>query len=243
MIQKWLRVRARFATFRHFQAGVYRASAPVMPPSAAFGLLMNLAGIDIRDTSNAVTTQIRQNIPRLQIATGLVTPTKPGDGARRFPDRATLYQQLHSYPVGNSGEKTLKPKAKGAKYWIVPLRREILVGYDGMIGFATDDYSLLTCISNGIAGNCIGTRYGLPFLGDNNYMVDRLDLIDVPPEETTWYEPMKQDEGPRNGSCRLTIGIDRIDNSKTTSELFAPMEFSISTPPAHAWVWTPTNPK
>jgi CRISPR-associated protein Cas5t len=239
MITKWLRVQARFASFRNFQAGVYRASAPVIPPSTAYGLLMNIAGIDVRDYVDAVTTQMRQDVTEIEIAIGLVTPISAETGIPKFPESATLYQQLHSYPVGNSGEKTLKPKTKGAKYWIVPVRRELIVGFDGIIGLRSDDSVLFKQIDDGLVGRLTKPRYGLPFLGDNNYLIDRIDWLDRPPGETSWYVPVKMEDGPKKGSCRLTIGIDRSDNSRTTSKLFAPNDVLSNQPPSDAWTWTP----
>ena len=39
---------APFSAFRWMQAGVYRGTFPVMPPSAAWGLALNLAGLETR---------------------------------------------------------------------------------------------------------------------------------------------------------------------------------------------------
>ena len=229
MSQLWLRVRAPFAAFRGFQAGVYRASAPVMPPSTAYGLVLNLAGIEMREVTPNFTTLIRADIPKLQIAVGMIS----------VPERSSLYQQLHSYPVGSSG-KELKEKTYGAKFWITPVRREILVDYDGIIGVQSDDESLFDKIKKGLRGELDEPRYGLPFAGDNNLLFDRIDLIEAPPPETYWYARMRPDDAPRKGSCRLTVGIDRADNSKTTCPLFAPSDFS-SVPPEAAWTWTPSE--
>ena len=173
MAQIWLRIRAPFAAFRGFQAGVYRVSAPVMPPSTAYGLVLNLAGIEMRDSTPGVTTTIRADIPRLRIAVGVISQ----------PERASLYQQLHSYPVGASG-KELKEKTHGAKFWITPVRRELLVDYDGIIGVETDDESLLDRIKKGIRGELGEPRYGLPFLGDNNLLIDRIDVLEALEKET-----------------------------------------------------------
>lgn len=239
MTTKWLRVQARFASFRNFQAGVYRSSAPVIPPSTAYGLLMNIAGIEIRDYGDAVTTRIREDIPEIEVAIGLVTPILSETGLPQFPESAMLYQQLHSYPVGNSGEKTLKTRTKGAKYWIVPVRRELIVGFDGVIGLRSEDSALFQQIDDGLQGRLSEQRYGLPFLGDNNHLIDRIEWMETPPSETSWYVPMNAEEGPKRGSCRLTISIDRSDNSRTRSQLFAPNDVLTSEPPFDAWTWTP----
>lgn len=226
----WLKISAPFAAFRGFQAGVYRSTAPVMPPSTAYGLVLNLAGIEMRDYSNLKTTEIRQDLPNLRIAVGIF----------REPQKSSAYQQLHSYPVGNSG-KELAPLTKGAKFWITPVRREMLIGYDGVIGVQTDDATLLEKMESGLRGT--GEReYGLPFAGDNNFLFDNIEIEHEQPEKVTWYVRHQPDDKQVKGSCRLYVGINRTDNSKTTSAIFVPKENLTIPLPEHAWTWTPKNP-
>ena len=227
----WLHVRAPFAAFRGFQAGAYRATSPVMPPSAAYGLLLNLAAIEMRQAVAGPTTLIRADTPLLRLAIGVVTPS----------ERCSLYQQLHSYPVGDSSAK-FKPGTHGAKYHITPVRREVLVGLNCIIGAQADDRNLFDRVRSGLKGELGITRYGFPFVGDNNFMIDRIDDVTSPPETVVWYARMGSDDPPRKGSCRLTVGIDRADNSKTTSYLYAPIESGQSEPPDLAWTWTPREP-
>jgi CRISPR-associated protein Cas5t len=228
----WLRIRAPFAAFRGFQAGVYRATAPVMPPSAAFGLVLNLAGIEMRDSTQGPTTLIRQDLPCLRLAIGTVPETES--------EVCSIYQQLHSYPVGNSG-KELKQRTHGAKYWIVPVRREFLVGLDIVLGIQTQATELLEQVIQGLRGELNHSRYGLPFAGDNNFLFDRIDVLDAP-LPAFWYVQMQPDDPPLRGSYRLTVGINRADNSKTTSYLYAPLAEAVSEPPELAWTWTPQVP-
>lgn len=223
----WLHIRAPFAAFRGFQAGVYRSTSPVMPPSAAYGLVLNLAGIEMRGSPDGVTTSIRRNLLRLRLAVGVLNQ----------PARASLYQQLHSYPVGNSG-KELAELTHGAKYWIVPVRREMLVDYDGVIGVQTSGEDLRELVGKGLRGELEKGRYGLPFAGDNNYLYDNIEIVDEPPAGTTWYARFGPDESPRKGTCRLTIGIDRTDNSRTTTSVFAPTPVLSDS----VWTWTPAEP-
>ena len=218
----WLRLRAPFAAFRGFQAGVYRSTSPIMPPSTAYGLVLNLAGIEMREALNGVITLIRPDVPCLRLAIGLVLS----------PERSSLYQQLHSYPVGGSG-KELAQLTHGAKFWITPVRREVLVDYEGVIGVQTANADLHTQVAQGLRGEL--ERYGLPFAGDNNYLFDRLELIKEPPAETLWYARLQPDDAPRKGTCRLTVGIDRKDNSRTTTFIYAPTSELTEA----AWTWTP----
>ena len=230
----WLRIQAPFAAFRAFQAGVYRSTAPIMPPSTAFGLVLNLAGIEMRENTDAPITQIRSDLPCLEIAIGSVADTES--------EVCTLYQQLHSYPVGNSGKDNLKPRTQGAKYWITPVRRELLAGLDMVLG-VKGDREVLARVLQGLNGEFNSSRYGLPFAGDNNFLFDRITPIqiqDIPP--THWYIRMDGDSSPMAGSCYLTVGIDRLNNSKTSKFLYAPIEESTGDPPTEAWTWTPKQP-
>jgi CRISPR-associated protein Cas5t len=227
----WLHVRAPFAAFRGFQAGVYRTTSPVIPPSTAYGLILNLAGIEMRGPMNCVTTEISKGLPMLRIAVGIISR----------PELFSLYQQLHSYPVGASG-KELSARTHGAKFWIVPVRRELLVGYNGMIGVQTKNADLLEQVRNGLRGKLDSPRYGLPFAGDNNLLIDQIDVEEEPPP-TRWYARMQPDDPPSKGSCRLTVGINRSDNSKTTSYLYAPAVESSALPSERAWTWTPRDDK
>jgi CRISPR-associated protein Cas5t len=226
----WLHVRAPFAAFRGMQAGVYRTTAPIMPPSAALGLILNLAGIEMRDPASALTTLVRRDVPRLRIAIG----------QRARATVSSLYQQLHSYPVGASG-KELKARSYGAKFWISPVRRELLVGLDVIIGAETSDDELEGRVRRGLAGELDEPRYGLPFAGDNSFLFDRIDLLESP-LPARWYTRVVQGDRPRRGSFRLTVGINREDSSRTTSVLCAPTETDLAEPPEAAWIWTPRSP-
>jgi len=229
----WLRLQAPFAAFRYFQAGVYRATSPIMPPSVAYGLVLNLAAIEMRGSLSEISTPIRQDIPKICLAIGTLSdPEKL--------EKSSLYQQLHSYPVGASG-KEMSARTHGAKFWISPVRREFLVGLDLIIGVKTSDLEVLERVEQGLAGKLNDSRYGLPFVGDNNFLFDRIDIISEPLESVYWYEQMSANESPRKGSCRLTVGINRTDSSKTTNKLFAPMLEKSKYPSEQAWTWTPSE--
>lgn len=233
MTPLWLRLRARFAAFRWLQAGVYRATSPIIPPSAAWGLLLNLAHFDTRDLALTAklaspVTLTREDAPPLCLAIGAVRPA----------ERAVLYQQLHSYPVGQSG-KEFAGRTHGAKYWIAPVRRELLVDFDALVGVRGAP-ALLQRITDGLSGRLEAPRYGLPFAGDNHFLFDRIDLLDAPCT-AQWYTPVDPADRGRLGSCRLTVAIDRADASRTRSVLFAATE-PTNVPPDDAWVWCPASP-
>lgn len=191
----YIRAHAPFAAFRWMQAGVYRATAPVIPPSTAWGLVCNFACFD------------RGEGPRMRVAIG--------NPAKERPTVGTLFQQLHSYPVGDSG-KELKAKCQGQKYWISTAKREVISDFNVVIGVEAD--GLRARLLDGLAGRL--PRYGAPFAGDNGLLIDRVTVLDEP-VSAWWYVPVT---GASTGSHKLTIGIDRADSSKTTTGLYAPVD-------------------
>ena len=212
---------APFAAFRWLQAGVFRGTFPVIPPSAAWGLALNLAGIESRGDVNHVVTPVRPDTPRLDVAVGVI----------HRGQRSTLYQQLHGYPVGNSGG-ALQARAHGQKYWIAPARREMVVGLLCVVG-VRGPASVVERIPRGLAGTLDVDRYGLPFAGDNQFLFSRIDVVDFP-EGVRWYVPVLPGETPAE-STRLTTVIDRVEGSRTRAPLFAPMPAPGPCPP-EAWV-------
>lgn len=221
-----VRVRAPFAAFRPFTAGAFRSTAPFVTPSAAYGLLMNLAGIETRlDDGTAVATQVRSDLPQVEMALGAVTP----------PQVQTIFQQLHNYPVGSSGEDHAED-CFGSKYNIQPVRREFLSGIDVCIAVRADG-EVEGAVRSAVRGEPgLSPRYGVPFLGDNAFLVDRLEELESPPP-CRWYRRLGEGEtGAREGLCRLTIWIDRADMSRTRSALFYPESQATTEVPAGAWI-------
>lgn len=216
MNRLYLRVRAPFAAFRGFEAGDYLSTAPTMTYSAAWGLLLNFAGIDTRVGGG----------PPLRIAIGTVTPAIVN----------SLYQQLHIYRVGDSGKKG--PNEIPYKTNIRPYRRELLVDLDVQLAVEGDE-STLNRIESGLTLGG-GGSYGLPFVGDNNYLIDSVELLGDP-LRVPWFERVGQ-TGVRSGSCRLTTKIDRVDSSLTEVVLVAPGEETLVFPPEDSWFWIPREP-
>ncbi len=221
----YLRLKAPFAAFRPFQSGAYRSTTPVPSPSTVYGLLLNLAGIEQRAELTAPVTLIRENLPEMEIAIGQASQ----------PEIALLSQQLHQYPVGASGAE-LAQRTHGAKYWIAPVRRALLVNLDLVVGVRAEQW-LCKRILQGLNGELDESRYGLPFAGDNNFLFDEIQPMDNP-KMARWYCPLQNTSRPERGVCRLTVWIDRADNTQTQTAEFAPSAFCLS-PPNAAWVKLP----
>jgi CRISPR-associated protein Cas5t len=227
-----------FAVCRTFTAGWYRPTAGFITPSAAYGLILNVAGIESRlreedpdHDGKTPATLMRAGLPRFKIALGLPASGPNGDG---FPTVQTLYQQLHNYPVGNAAGMPAE-LAKGNKNNITPVRREILCGLRAVICVDGND-ELEVQVRRGLRGELNDRRYGLPFLGDNQFLLDKLEeRHEILPAR--WYERIEgaEGDGPRPYATRLTTWIDRADMSKTASALYAPTANVIAIPPVGAW--------
>lgn len=227
-MKAWIRIQAPFASFRWLQAGGYRSSSPMIPPSAAWGLVLNLASIETRGTVRKTTTKTRVDAPVLKLALGVVT--EPGAGA--------LTQQLHGCPTSHPAKASRLRESHGRKYWIAPVRREVLIHLDVVVGVDTADDGLLERIRHGLAGTLSVPRYGLPFVGDNNFLLDRVDVLQAPPP-ARWYVVLGPASPPLRGACRLSVGVDRLDSSRTLTRVFAPTRDPCEEPPPEAWVQTP----
>ncbi len=235
-----LYVQAPFAVFRTFAAGWYRPTAAFLTPSAAYGLALNLAGIETRrDDGLSAMTVTQFDLPAARVALG-ADPLNPHGP---HPSTHTIYQQLHNYPVGESG-KSRREEARGNKYNITPVRREFLADLRALVCLDFGDRpDIEAAIRRAVAGepDAAAGRYGLPFLGDNAFLIDKIRILDAP-EPAHWYRRLGPDDeaGFLPLTTRLTIWIDRQDMSKTRSALFAPLESpSVEIPPA---AWTAIEP-
>ena len=236
-----LSISAPFATCRSFTAGWYRPSATFISPSMAYGLLLNFAGIEMRlleheegHAGKVPASLHRSGLPKMRLALGV--PSSLGKQVQRddpeaFPHVQTLYQQLHNYPVGSSGQSRADD-CKGGKYNITPVRREFLSRLRAVIVVDAEEM-LLEQFRFGIENG--GERYGLPFLGDNNFLLEKASSLEkLPP--CYWYERVDDDSSElRPRTTRLTVWIDRVNSAGTASSLYSPTSTALNEVPPAAW--------
>lgn len=229
-----LRIKAPFAAFRPFSAGSYRPTAPFLTPSAVYGLLLNVANIETRrDDGEAPMTLTALDLPAVEVAIGAVS----------LPQRQTLYQQLHNYPVGTTG-KERAADTKGSKYNIQPIRRELLSDLDVSVLLRGNRW-LEDRVRNGLR---LGgqfrpegkARYGLPFLGDNSLLLSVL-REETSPVPAYWFVRTGPDLPDVTNLCRLTAWIDRQDASRTVTYHYARSATASADPPDSdlSWTWLP----
>ena len=225
MEKLWLHVRAPFATYSTLRAGTYRDTMPIMPPSAAYGLILNLAGIEMRGNSQQPITPIREEEAPLKLAFGRIAGTSS--------DISILLQHMHNYPVGSTG-KEHKTKTHGSKYGIEPTYRETIVNLDMMLGIIADS-TLISRVKQGLAVGDDRPRYGFPFAGDNSYLFDRIDCLDEP-LLSHWFVSIDSILELESGAISLTVEIDRHVPSKTKSLLFSTTKDSLNSLPDRDWL-------
>jgi CRISPR-associated protein Cas5t len=229
----WLEIRAPVAACRPLVAGWYRPTAGFLTHSAVYGLVLNLAGVESRlgehehgHDGRAPASLTRPGLPVFRLALGLPEGAAP-------PSVQTVFQQLHNYPVGK--DAGIDPAlAKGRKNNIAPVRREFLCDVHAVAVIdAEADFEV--SVRRGLGGGSGASRYGLPFLGDNNFTPDRLEPVE--PIPVRWYTLAGGRAGrPRPGTTRLTTYVDRASMAGSRSALFAPEERAGDRPPDPALV-------
>ena len=198
---------------------------PIMPPSAAYGLILNLAGIEMRGSLREPITPIRVDLPPLKLAFGRIAGSSSGI--------SVLLQNMHNYPVGDTG-KERKAKTHGSKHWIEPTYREIIVNLDMMLGVQAEP-ELISRVRSGLAGEDDQPRYGFPFAGDNNFRFDRIDCLDEP-LPAHWFVSIESTLDLEPGAVSLTVEIDRQNPSQTRSILFSPTKAAMNSIPDSEWL-------
>ena len=234
-----LYIEAPFAACRTFTAGWYRPAATFLTPSAAYGLLLNVAGIESRSTKHdeghdgrtPASLMRPPGLPQVRLALGV--PSREG-GEAAFPEVQTVYQQLHNYPVGKEAGIAVK-LSKGNKNNITPVRRELLSRVQAIVCL-DGNANLEDRVRVGLRGDLNEGRYGLPFLGDNQFLLDRLEEPRNPPA-ARWYERVRTKPRDRAAaSYDPTYNLDRPRMTCRGHDLgFTPSNESSTEPPPGAW--------
>jgi CRISPR-associated protein Cas5t len=236
-----VRVTAPHAVFKMHSAGAFQGTLPVMPPSTAYGLVMNMAGINIRGEPTPVrkadagyfsTLSIdKAKCPKVSIAVGLFS----------VPERGVILYHAHRYlSVLNKPdvERLGKYKPYGRKNAITPTKQQFLVNYDGAIGIRAPE-NLIEKIMDTMLGR--KAHGGVLFAGSSDYLIESIQATDKP---AAWYSILTKSELHKRlekseippGLIRLPVSIDRDNCTKTLSMMFAPVETYTNNPPESSWV-------
>jgi CRISPR-associated protein Cas5t len=191
--------KAPFGAFKPFQSVEMLATVEFMTYSAAYGFLLGLAGINSRD-------------PRVKSA---YINTRIALGTFNLPRKGRVLQQLHKGKP--SGEDT--ERAKGRKPKIDIFWKELL--YDGLEGYiGLDNPELEPLITQGINNPQSINYWGLPFMGDNNFFVEKLDIVQEV-RECQWFSLLRASVSPQNQRLYyLSVWTDYQNSTNSKSLLF-----------------------
>ncbi|XWK89470.1 MAG: hypothetical protein U7127_05230 [Phormidium sp.] len=191
--------KAPFGAFKPFQSVEMLATVEFMTYSAAYGFLLGLAGINSRDP------QTKQAYINTRIALGTL----------KLPRKGRVLQQLHK---GKPSTENFE-RAKGRKPYIDVFWREIL--YDKLEGYiGLDNPELEVLVERGINEPSSLSYWGLPFMGDNNFFVQQLDIVEHP-QPCRWFSSIDNGNLPRGERLYyLSVWTDYQDSIRSKSLLF-----------------------
>lgn len=213
--------KAPFGAFRFFQSVEMAVTADFITHSAAYGLLLGLAGI-IRDD--------KKKYLGARIALGVKGDT--------LPMRGRVYQQLHRVKGGaeEPANKKAFERSKGTKPDIRPYIREFLHGLEGYIGLDCPEHmELEELVERGVTQPETVDNWGLPFMGDNNFFIERLD-VSQEPSACRWFSLYKgRLLSPGERLHYLSVWTDYKSNSRSGSFPFILNDVS-EAPPRDGWI-------
>ncbi|MGI9105908.1 MAG: hypothetical protein ACR2G4_06635 [Pyrinomonadaceae bacterium] len=200
-----------FGAFRIHQSIETPITADFLTHSAAYGLLLGLAGIE---------RERKDDFKDARIAIGVLS--------EKLPKHETVYQQLHL-----ATKEVEAPFMKNAR----PVVREFLIGLEGYIGL--NHHELEPLVTKGIDEPHSLHCWGIPFMGDNNFFVERIRVEE--PQPCRWFcqfEDNKSSQGER--LHYLSVWTDYEDSANSKGLLFALKDGEMTDgkhqPPDKAWV-------
>jgi CRISPR-associated protein Cas5t len=199
--------KAPFGAFRPFKNVELSPTAEFLTHSAAYGILLGLAGIE-RD--------LKKKFAGARLALGSL----------RVPTIGRSLQLLIQ------GKRTLEEHG-GGNFKLRPFLREVLCDIEGYI--ALDHHELETLVRQGIDEPSTVPYWGLPFMGDNNFFIERLETK-TGIEPCQWLCELRDDAMPLGEKLfYLSVWTDYVGNEKSDSRLFYLSENNNSPPPT-AWI-------
>jgi CRISPR-associated protein Cas5t len=204
-VKTYLVVEGRSARFAPLAAGAYIPTQKFLPHSAAYGLVLNLAGINARKIIP----------PPLRLAVGAV-------GA--FPDVLVGCQHRHAWLVGNTA-KLERPH--GDKDAIKFTRVEYLANLNAAIA-VEGELEVLSRVREQ-RGDTLFLGENDRFASQVRFLDVAPEAYWYRPVARD-----ERIRDVRH-STYLTIRIDRVDSSKTVSKLFCPLTEATAEIPDEAW--------
>lgn len=206
-----------FAHHLQRYAGGIQATWPIPTPSEAYGILLNLCGVDVNDHGCQPALPARRDAPSFWVAIG--SQATAGGGK--------ILSHQHFHRVGKEGTDP-----RGMKTSIEPASREVLVGTQFVLGMADEDRALIDRIITCLRGDI--PAYNFLTAGTSDSLIDRVKVLDAPPA-ANWYITPEPGKSPGRGSHRFPIWLDRRNEGKSRWGILCPSGLSNNVPVA-AWI-------
>src|SRR5436309_3560932 len=146
-MMRFIHFKAPFGAFRPFKNVELATTAEFVTYSAAYGLLLGLAGIERQSKNDFVGARLAL-------------------GCKRLPRVGRTFQQLIQ------GKRELTDT--GGEFNLRPFWRELACDLEGWIGL--DHPSLERLVEQGVNEATSLDYWGLPFMGDNNLLDEKIDV-------------------------------------------------------------------
>lgn len=199
--------KAPFGAFRPFRNVELATTTEFVTHSAAYGMLLGLAGVDRREKRKYIGARI-------------------AIGCKRLPRVGRSFQQLirdERALSNDGGQLTLRP------FW-----REVLFDLEGYIGL--EHPALEELVVKGINEPSELDYWGLPFMGDNNFFLERVAAFEHMLEPCRWFSLYQNQKLARGEHLRyLSVWTDYETNTRSRGLLFA-LTGEETSPPPEAWV-------
>lgn len=203
----------------------------------------------MREESHACQhTLTAKNLPAFELASatrktrGIGQSFVPQLGSKRelltvspvsvYPKVQSVAQHIQITPKGSLTADE-RAKAKGRKVRTETVRREFLSGIRGVC-YLRGDEDIESRVVSALKAPTEGDRYGVPFLGDNNFFLEELELVPQREEAVQWLVDAGDGENIER-PIRLTNWVDRM-SEETRYGRFVTLPGSILEPPPGAWV-------
>lgn len=234
--------KAPFGAFRPFQSTELHPTANFITHSAAYGFLLGLGGIERRRKHVIEGANLALGIPYSALQLLEESGTLDSRAANEMldtPRQGRAYRQLHKEPQSDKQTSAeTRERAKGTKPTIDIFRRDFLYGLKGYIGL--DHSDLENLVKQGINEPETLRYWGLPFMGDNNFFVERIEVVqEVQP--CRWFCPFENNKSSRGDRLHyLSVWTDYENSVRSKSLLFS-LEDSEQDdgnyqPPCKAWI-------
>lgn len=229
-----IELKAPFFSYREFNTGGYQYTLPVIPHSSAYGLALNLAGIEMKSDvpkkySGSYVFYPAINTPKLEVAVGLISCGGFGALTHQYHRFVVTYRSTKENPrpspKGNTNTTLVAKEYGGRKFDIGIIQREYLSDFHGVIA-VRGNQNLVEKIIEG-TNICYG---GIPYSGQRNLFFSEINCVNN--VSAYWFSAKKQNI---TKAVNLTSSIDRADTTKTKRKIWYIMDEMLITPPDSSW--------